>query len=270
MLRTCYRCLVRLHPAPFRRRFGDEMLAVFDEDSSVRSAPRLFIDAVGSLFRQWLLRSEFRRATSLAPSLAMLNAPALFSSLETYKLPPAAVLSGSLISLALLCAITVGIARSGSVPAWLIGTHRPSGDLMTIARPSLAEAEPNTLVRIAPEPDDPWRAVAGRYFKIMPVLGALDANRDFVLSPWEIFTAPAALKKFDRNHDGRLTAEECGFNGPAAFRMRFMRSHPVLAALDADHDGEISAEEIMNSAKNLLQLDRNGDGFLTPDEVVPQ
>ncbi len=48
-----------------------------------------------------------------------------------------------------------------------------------------------------------------------------------------------------------------------------MRIHPVLAALDADHDGEISAEEILNSSRYLRTLDSNGDGLLTPDEVMP-
>jgi Ca2+-binding EF-hand superfamily protein len=48
-----------------------------------------------------------------------------------------------------------------------------------------------------------------------------------------------------------------------------MRVNPVLAALDSDHDGEISASEISNSCSTLKKLDRNGDGSLTPDEVLP-
>jgi len=52
-------------------------------------------------------------------------------------------------------------------------------------------------------------------------------------------------------------------------RRAFMRVNPVLAALDADHDGEISAAEIMNSSSALNKLDRNGDGILTPDELLP-
>ena len=30
MLRHVYRCVVRLHPQPFRQRFGEEMLSLFD------------------------------------------------------------------------------------------------------------------------------------------------------------------------------------------------------------------------------------------------
>jgi Ca2+-binding EF-hand superfamily protein len=43
----------------------------------------------------------------------------------------------------------------------------------------------------------------------------------------------------------------------------------VLAALDSDHNGEISAEEIRNSAQSLRRLDINGDGVLSPPEVMP-
>jgi hypothetical protein len=121
----------------------------------------------------------------------------------------------------------------------------------------------------------------------MPVLSALDANQDLVISAYEIANAPAALKTLDNNRDGRLTAEECGLGGgqtaesmgngepqPEPLRMQrarsaFMRENPVLAALDGDHDGEISATEIQNAPAALRALDKNGDRRLTPGEVLP-
>ncbi len=87
-----------------------------------------------------------------------------------------------------------------------------------------------------------------------------------------------ALRQLDRNYDGKLSAEECGFfigssklSAKFTDRMRtnFMRFHPVLAALDSDHNGEISAEEIRNSSQSLRRLDINGDGSLSPPEVMP-
>ncbi len=48
-----------------------------------------------------------------------------------------------------------------------------------------------------------------------------------------------------------------------------MSFHPVLAALDADHDGEISSLEIDRAASALKTLDRNHDGYLTADELIP-
>jgi Ca2+-binding EF-hand superfamily protein len=108
-----------------------------------------------------------------------------------------------------------------------------------------------------------------------------------LISAAEIANAPAALKTLDTNHDGKLSAEECGqgfANNPAEnakieaelgpeylerARLAFMRLHPVLAALDADHDGEISASEIQNASTALSALDKNGDGKLTADEIFP-
>src|SRR4051812_3165760 len=43
----------------------------------------------------------------------------------------------------------------------------------------------------------------------------------------------------------------------------------VIAALDADGDGELSAGEIDNAAKALRALDKNKDGKLTRDELLP-
>jgi hypothetical protein len=57
MLRTLYACLLLLHPPAFRRRFSPEMLSIFDEAASWPGALPLFIDALASLARQWILRS---------------------------------------------------------------------------------------------------------------------------------------------------------------------------------------------------------------------
>ncbi len=46
-------------------------------------------------------------------------------------------------------------------------------------------------------------------------------------------------------------------------------SPPWLAIFDADSDGELSPVEIKNATAALLKLDRNRDGRLTVDEVVP-
>lgn len=43
----------------------------------------------------------------------------------------------------------------------------------------------------------------------------------------------------------------------------------IIAALDTNHDGVISAEEIANAPAALKTLDKNGDGQLTKDELMP-
>jgi hypothetical protein len=43
---------------------------------------------------------------------------------------------------------------------------------------------------------------------VPPLIGALDANHDGVIDDTEITNASVALKKLDKNNDGRLTMEE--------------------------------------------------------------
>lgn len=51
-LRSVYRYILRLHPAPFRERFSDEMLWIFDEECKHGACARLLFDAAWSLVRQ--------------------------------------------------------------------------------------------------------------------------------------------------------------------------------------------------------------------------
>jgi len=47
------------------------------------------------------------------------------------------------------------------------------------------------------------------------------------------------------------------------------RGGPFLRALDADGDGALSSAEIAAASSSLLELDRNGDGDISPDELHP-
>jgi Ca2+-binding EF-hand superfamily protein len=67
-----------------------------------------------------------------------------------------------------------------------------------------------------------------------------------------------------RGGDGR--GGEGRGRGP---QQSYMRTSPILNALDTNHDNIISAEEINNAPASLLKLDKNGDGQLTPDELRP-
>lgn len=280
MLRWLYIQLIWLHPAPFRWRFGDDMLDDFDR-SVLRAKPRYFADAVASLARQWLLRPEFRPESmpvAADASLEALGVP-LFQTIETYKPHPAALFQGGLLAILSISVAVLLIGKAGGVARpFLIGVHSSRPSLLPIDRNSMTGSDLNTTVKLGPDPFEAWLKLARPYFTSMPVLGALDADRDLTLSPWEIGNAPAALRKLDIDYDGKLTPEECGLHiDPnsvpppllAQLRQRFMSNHPVLAALDADHDGEISAWEIEHAAQSLKKLDRNHDGYLTADELIP-
>lgn len=56
--RDIYACLVRWHPSRFRAGFADEMLATFEDASLERRPAWLLADAIVSLIRQWLFRSD--------------------------------------------------------------------------------------------------------------------------------------------------------------------------------------------------------------------
>jgi Ca2+-binding EF-hand superfamily protein len=161
---------------------------------------------------------------------------------------------------------------------FLIGARNPSQRPLPVAQSSFEAADLNTVVKVPPPLEDPLKAIGIVYFKIIRALDVLDADKDLAISPWETFTAPAALRRLDMDNDGKLSAEELGYSlgsnstpGDVVERTRaaFMRENPVLAALDANQDREVSAFEIANSFRSLRTLDRNGDGGLTLAELLP-
>lgn len=64
-----------------------------------------------------------------------------------------------------------------------------------------------------PPPGGPPEGPGGQGFAaprpmLSPLIAALDANRDGVIDEQEIDNAPAALRKLDKNNDGKLTMDE--------------------------------------------------------------
>jgi hypothetical protein len=57
-MRSLYALLIKLHPPSFRERFAQEMLWIFEEAANSWGAGSLLRDAILSLLRQWLIRSE--------------------------------------------------------------------------------------------------------------------------------------------------------------------------------------------------------------------
>src|SRR6185295_7635011 len=126
MLRWLYIQLIWLHPAPFRWRFGDDMLDDFDRAPN-RARLRYLADAVTSVARQWLLRPEFRHPEAPAATAeALLEAVAvpLFQTIETYKPRPAAMLHGRLLAVLWILAKVVLIGKGGGgARPFLIGAQ---------------------------------------------------------------------------------------------------------------------------------------------------
>ena len=114
----------------------------------------------------------------------------------------------------------------------------------------------------------------GRGFQ-SPVIAALDTDGDGELSAKEIENATVALKKLDKNSDGKLTTEELrpagalggrgGAFGGATPAERVTR----IMAFDKDSDGKISKAELPENLQVMMdRADTNKDGFLDKAEVT--
>ncbi|MCP4218568.1 MAG: hypothetical protein GY765_28295 [bacterium] len=121
-----------------------------------------------------------------------------------------------------------------------------------------------------------------RRAKRSPLVAALDADQDKVISASELGNAANALKALDADGNGELTMEELKpqrSNGnrtgmrqgsEKGRRSGRKRGNLIFKTLDADGDRKLSTPEMNNAAAALGTLDRNGDGQLTKDELRPQ
>ncbi len=279
MLRWLYIQVLWAHPAQFRQRFGDEMLEVFDLARGSREQFHLVLDVLASFSRQWILRSEFHEPWQPATSDGPVYQPITFQQIEPYKPNRLALAQGGLVAVVLLFGVVDAINHGGGkLRNFVVGMRRPGFGLIKVDRTAF-EGQPLIATEAARDLEDPLRPFARSYFKIVHPLAALDADGDLTISAVEIANAPPALRRLDRNHDGRLSAEECGFLPPGNFkgpdilldhyRRVFMRQNPVLAALDSDGDGVISAAEVANSSVSLRSLDLENTGSLTVYDVLP-
>jgi len=141
MLRSLYRCALRLHPPAFRKRFAEEMLSIFDHAKATPAALRLFLDALLSLSRQWTLRSEFwHDAPGAAAPQAVSDGIPSFYTISPFRPRGAAFINGLVLSLALFCVTCFAIRYSWihvlhvripevqfERPSWIPPSHTTSG-----------------------------------------------------------------------------------------------------------------------------------------------
>ena len=282
MSEKIYRCLLALYPERFRKEYGAASLQLFRDrmraERGFIACARLWLDLLCDIAVS-VPREYRRRETPLAASPAerVFDGVPLFCTCGDDMPRRGALIHGGLLSIVVFAAVAYVINHGGSHSMLVVGSHHPSpSHVLPVRTEAVPASELSSEVKVRAYPD---KRPISAYFRIMPVLGALDADHDGIISPFEIAHAAAALRTLDKNRDGKLSAEECGLNVPDSFqsdprlvnriRLEFMRFHPVLAALDTDHDGEISAREIENAPKALRILDHNGDGSITEDEVLP-
>ena len=138
----------------------------------------------------------------------------------------------------------------------------------------------------------------------LPVLVALDANKDGEISSKELDNAAAALRTLDKNGDGKLTEDEVrpsrppgggrpggfggrggemrggpggqqgrGFGGPGGEQGRG-RPDPAqmverIMAYDKNGDGKLGKDELSERMQGMIdRADTNGDGFASKEELT--
>ena len=117
----------------------------------------------------------------------------------------------------------------------------------------------------------------------LPLMMALDTNRDGTISADEIEKASESLRKLDKNGDGKLSAEELRPEFPGRGPEMAGRDavpqpgagNPVenfkrlLKARDTNGDGKLSGDEIPPAMVGRLErIDLNGDGAIDEDEIA--
>jgi hypothetical protein len=269
-----YTLLLALYPKWFREKYTSEALELFRD--RLRDEPGFFARIL--LWRDLItdaaiaIPSEHYRGKLLASSVCASDSGPVFLSFGSEAPRRGALLYGAMVSICLFAGVTFFMLHLEPARALLIGSHHPTpSHIVHVRTDAIPATELDSKVNVKTAPFEPAEP---EYFKQLLVLHALDSNHDGVISGAEIEAAPAALRRLDLNHDGQLTADECGFRprgvqGNSGARAAFMAVHPALAALDADHDGVISAREIGYAAVALRTLDKNGDGRLTEDELLP-
>ena len=95
MRRILYRGLLQLHPAQFRTEFAPDMLWIFELETAAGRAWPLFLDALGSVGRQWLLRSGAWKAAAgalggfvIVAGMLGMTGPALLGHGAVCGVPP--------------------------------------------------------------------------------------------------------------------------------------------------------------------------------------
>jgi Ca2+-binding EF-hand superfamily protein len=106
---------------------------------------------------------------------------------------------------------------------------------------------------------------ASGMMRMDPVLNALDANHDGVISAAEIKGASVSLLVLDVDHDGSIAAVE----------MRVRQQTPaervahMLDEWDTNKDGKLSKDEVPDGMRGrFADVDTNGDGFLDAAELT--
>jgi len=248
-MRWLYTRLLRLHPRGFREQFAGEMLWIFDQETG-RAGRRLMADAAVSMVRQWLLRSDLPGARAASTPIGPQSGVPHFYSAPSDGPERRALAQGAVVALALMFGVFFLMGKGGP-HRWLvrIGTETPRYGMEV----KTGEGPPNLTTKIGVKgvPSVPDHGAIYNYFQMVPLLSAIDADHDLVISDEEMAAAPEAIRVLDLNHDGKLSPEECGFGGPARGQSA-EELYKEMMSFDRNHDGVLDKSELPDRLRGLL------------------
>lgn len=101
----------------------------------------------------------------------------------------------------------------------------------------------------------------------------MDANKDGAIQKDEWKARPEMFARLDKNKDGELTKAELESLARDMRRRggwKNRASNALFRRMDTNKDKRISPDEWTMNAEHFAKFDANGDGFITPDEVMPK
>ena len=209
MLRSLYRCALRLHPPAFRSRFAGEMLSIFDRANGTAAGFKLLVDALFSLSRQWALRPEFwHEIPSAAPLETATDGVPSFYTISPFRPRGTAFINGLVLSLAVFCLTCFAIRYS-----WIHVLHvripevqfeRPSWTPPRAATSGTTPSMPKTPV--PPPPENPTAAGSATLTQAPPPAAADPRHARAAAAP-QANAAKAQYKPQRSNPEARTAAE---------------------------------------------------------------
>jgi hypothetical protein len=226
MLRFLYRRVLHAHPPYFRKRFVDEMLAIFDEAESRAAALGLLGDAVVSLGRQWMLRPQFWEE----PAPSAIEGGVLFAQISDFRPRAIALAYGAVMSAIVLNGVSLTMGYIWEHPHYEVEIRQP---VITPPASWQGRSQPNPGPDAAVEP--PLYTDQGRVLLVFnapphvaqptpdgkrasSAVSASDPNASAALQPYVgryIASLPDAARINVEIFEGRLQLEAVGrFHSP--------------------------------------------------------